>query len=153
GLRELLAERVAASRLYWLAVPLGALGLAASWRQRWALPLILWGLAQAAAYQLLGVASYSWYYSPLVPAAALLIGLGPAAFGAAGSDEGRRLSAGRRALLALLLAAPLLAAQLAGLRALRAAVPEPRALAYERAGEWLAANTPPDARVAVMEVG
>jgi hypothetical protein len=141
GLRDLLAERVAAAPLYWLALPLAALGLAATARRRWALPLVLWGLVQAAVYQWLGVASYSWYYAPLVPAAALSVALGAGAL------------AGSRPPLALLLVAPLLWAQVAGLRALRAAVPEPRALAYERVGRWLDAQAPPGARVAVMEVG
>jgi hypothetical protein len=154
GLRDLLAERVGVSPLYWLAPPLLAVGLAASARRRWALPLVLWALAQAAVYQLLGVASYAWYYAPLVPAAALLIALGAGALASrlAGAWPGRRRP-WLAALLTLSLVAPLLLAQARELRALRAGVPEPRALAYQRVGQWLAANADQRARVAVMEVG
>jgi hypothetical protein len=175
GLRDLLAERIALSPLYWLAVPLGLLGLIALARWRWAVPLVLWGAVQSTTYQLLGVASYTWYYAPLVPAAALLVALGAAQFAAllrrdAGpaarmappelvdrSSGARGLVPGdrtlQRAVLTLVLLAPLAWAQLTGLRALRVSVPEPRALAYQRVGEWLDANLPPNARVAVMEVG
>jgi len=101
------------------------------------------------AYQALHVASYDWYYAPLLPAAAALGGLGVAWLA-------RRLApAGdwRRSALAAALAAPVLLAALASHRAFAAAGPDPRLGLYQRAGDWLAANTPPEARVGVMEVG
>lgn len=152
GLRELVAERLALTRLYWAAVPLGLAGLGAAALRWWALPLVLWGLVQAVTYQLLGVASYTWYYAPLVPGTALLVALG--------AEELARLAVRRvrgtalaATVLSLVLLAPLGAAQLRAVRQLHASVPEPRALAYQRAGEWLAANAGPTDRVAVMEVG
>jgi hypothetical protein len=152
GLRDLVADRLALSRLYWTAAPLGLAGLAAALIRWWALPLVLWGVLQAAVYQLLGVASYTWYYAPLVPGTALLVALG--------AEEVARLAARRvhatplaASLLALVLLAPLGYAQVRAVRQLYTSVPEPRALAYQRAGEWLAANTAPSDRVAVMEVG
>jgi hypothetical protein len=54
---------------------------------------------------------------------------------------------------ALILLAPLLWAEATGAWALRASLPEPRAIAYERVGRWLADNSAPNERVAVMEVG
>ncbi len=35
-------------------------------RERWALPFVVWAVLHAAAYQLLDVAPYYWYYAPLV---------------------------------------------------------------------------------------
>src|SRR5205085_10767106 len=119
GLRDLVEEWLASSRLYWLAVPLGLVGLAAAIaRWRWALPLVLWGALQAAVYQLLGVASYSWYYAPLIPGAALLIALG-AQWIASGVRVGL-VPAHRRlpTIGVLILAAPLLWTQLKGVQAL-----------------------------------
>lgn len=152
GLRDLAAERLAVSRLYWTAAPLGLLGLAVATVRWWALSLMLWGVLQAGVYQLLGVASYSWYYAPLVPAAALLVALG--------ADESARWLVRRvhgaglaASALALVLLLPLGIAQIRAVRNLYASVPEPRALAYERAGEWLDAHAAPADRVAVMEVG
>lgn len=144
GLQALLSGWAAESPLYWVAAPLLVVGAGALRRERWAVGLVAWGLFQAAAYQLLGVASYTWYYAPLMPAAAILVGVGA-------SRLTRAL--GWPSLVALLFVTPIALAELQGLRALRAGVPEPRALAYQRVGEWLAANTPADARVAVMEVG
>jgi hypothetical protein len=147
GLRQLVAEWLAWTPLFWVGLPLLLLGAAALPRHRWALPLVAWGAAQALAYQLLGVASYTWYYAPLVPAAALLVGLGADALT---RPLARLRTAPGLALVAIL---PLLWAQLVGVRGLRASTPEPRALAYESVGRWLDANAAPTERVAVMEVG
>jgi hypothetical protein len=167
GLAQLVAERLGWTPLFWLAPPLLLLGAAALPRHRWALPLVAWGAAQAVAYQLLGVASYSWYYAPLVPAAALLVGLGADALtgrsvallrGESPPPE-RRLSLRERGrttfavLIPVLVVVPLLWAQLVGVRGQRANTPDPRSLAYESVGRWLDANAAPTERVAVMEVG
>lgn len=154
GLRDLVADRLGVTRLYWTAAPLGLVGLAAAAVRWWALPLVFWGAVQAAAYQLLGVASYTWYYAPLIPGAGLLVALGAEeaarfALRAVRRPNGAPLSAA----IALLLVVPLGVAQLRAVRQLYASVPEPRALAYQRVGEWLTANTAPADRVAVMEVG
>jgi hypothetical protein len=103
----------------------------------------MWGALQAGVYLALGVASYAWYYAPLVPGGAVIAALGA-------ETVARRLG---RPRLATLVAGPLVVAQLAVLLEARAATPEPRALAYEAVGRWIAANSRPDERVAVMEVG
>ncbi|TAK25425.1 MAG: hypothetical protein EPO26_03390 [Chloroflexota bacterium] len=141
GLAVLAAEHVAWSRLFLWFLPIAAIGIVALARQRWALPLILWALAQSVTYQVLGVASYTWYYAPLVPAVAILFGLGAATV------------ARRNTALAILVAAPLFLAQEKAALALTFQLPEPRARAYQTVGRWLAANTPLESRVAVMEVG
>ncbi len=153
GLWQLVEDRLATSRGYVTAAPLGLVGLgAAAMLRLWAMPLVLWGILQALTYQLLGVASYTWYYAPLIPGLALLVALG--------AEELARLVTHRlratplaAALLTFLLLVPLGWAQLRAVRALHDSVPEPRALAYERSGRWLSANAAPTDRVAVMEVG
>lgn len=58
-----------------LALPLAGLGLARLPRARWAGALLLWAALYVVGYVALGVAPYPWYYAPLVPALAALIGL------------------------------------------------------------------------------
>jgi hypothetical protein len=155
---------------YWLALPLVLLGLAVLRRERWAWGLIAWGGLVTLAYAVLQVAPYPWYYAPLAPLLALLVGLG---IESVGRGTARRVK-GTGALvvaalvLPLMLLALLVGAHVVSLnRAARAQwgeVPPPEQVAakvlpevktdvYRRAGEWLAANTPPEATVGVLEVG
>ncbi|MFQ6100127.1 MAG: hypothetical protein ACE5OS_02680 [Anaerolineae bacterium] len=155
---------VAQTQAYWLALPLALVGIVALRRARWAWGLAAWGVLVTLAYIVLRVAPYPWYYAPLAPLLALLVGLGAEHIGrwAAGS---RRWTA---ALVAVVLTLPLLGAQLCSLnqaaRAIQGPAPPPEEIAakilpeaktaiYRRVGEWLAAHTPPDATVGVLEVG
>lgn len=132
--------------LYWLA-PLGVVAGAAR-RSPLALAAA-WGLLHGAAYSLIGVTAYFWYYGPALTGLLVAAALG-AELAAAwlGRRLGRRVAGGAVALLALLA----LSAHLTGLGALLAR-PDQRVALYRAAGEWLAANTSPDARVGALEIG
>jgi hypothetical protein len=150
--------------LYWLALPPALAGAVVLRRARWAWGVAAWSVLMMLAYVVLGVAPYAWYYAPLVPVLALLVGLGA-------EQIGRSVARGRGkvAILAVVaLALPLLGARLVSLnrmaRAQRGPVPpseevdakvlpEAKIPLYRHAGEWLAANTPPEATVGVLEVG
>ncbi|MCO6450696.1 MAG: hypothetical protein J5I90_07880 [Caldilineales bacterium] len=168
GLGVLLRGWWAQTWLYVLPVAAMALGLAvAVWRERWALPLVIWAILHAFAYQALSVAPYFWYYAPLIPAAAVTMGVGVwAAFNWAG-QRFRLGKSGRSAILivlTLLVSLPLVLSLTGIFRALSASLPDPstalskvlpeaKTESYRQAGVWLAANTPPDASVGVTEVG
>jgi hypothetical protein len=131
-----------------LAAPLAALGLVAFVLQARALiPLFLWTAAYVAAYSLLGVTSYFWYYAPLIPAAAVAVGLGLDAIMNAASRRPRAATLICAALLALIVAGQVANAYQQSLR------PDRRIIAYTAVGRWLAANTPPQASVGMLEVG
>lgn len=111
-----------------------------------------WALAHLVAYGLLGVAFYPWYVAPLIPALALLAGIGAERVGQA---IGARAGDARVARL-IFVAVVGLAVLLLELRANVAAGmmrPSPQVEAYERAAEWIAANTAPTASVDALEVG
>ncbi len=131
-----------------IAAPLAALGIVALARRGRSLtPLFLWAAVYLLAYSLLGVTSYFWYYAPLVPAAAVAVGLGLDVL----QDAARRWSKAATLVCAALLAA-ILIGQLnnAWQQSLR---PDRRASIYPAVGEWLAVNTPAEASVGALEVG
>jgi hypothetical protein len=120
--------------------------------------LALNALAIAIAYPLLGVPFYTWYSLPVV--AALLYGAVDLA-GAAARLLAARLAAHRArfvvpaaTLLAAALLAPWLPAALAA--SLRQATQPFAAVRYDlyhRTADWIRQRTPPDARLATVEVG
>ncbi len=125
-------------------------------RERTGLALTLWFVAQQAAYSLVGVPAYPWYYVVFLGQAAVL-----AAYGIAYAPTWlRRASEMRRRwpvdVAALLGLAALLTSEAGGLRRipdrLRAASMEP-AHAYVDIGRWMQRNTPPEASIACIEVG
>jgi len=136
-------------------LPLALVGALALRRARWAWGLTAWGVLVTVAYVALRVAPYPWYYAPLAPLLALLIGLGA-------ESIGRWMARSRKravVLVAVALTLPLLVAQLLSLNhvahAIQGPVPPPDEIAakvlpeakttiYRRVGEWMAANTPPD---------
>ena len=125
-------------------------------------------LALAVAYPLLGVPFYTWYSLPVV--AALLYGVVDLA-GALARASGRRVAAWtarrrtadrarRRAprLAAAAVAAALLApvapaAVVAAWQHAATPFPAVRYHLYHRTAEWIRERTPPDARLATVEVG
>ena len=136
-------------------------------RERWALPFVIWAVAHTLVYQILGVAPYYWYYAPLVPAFALLLGLG---VWVAANGLSQRLRVGRSgrlgvfAIVTILTLSPLLISLIAMQQALTGPLPDPstalskvlpeaKSDSYRQTGIWLAENTPADASVGVTEVG
>jgi hypothetical protein len=136
--------------LYWLYVPLGAIGV---WqivkrKQTWWM-LLAWTACTFLAYTTLGVSRYFWYYVPLAPGvlASVAVGVGWIY---------RRLSfvgppAGRWALTVALVAA-LLVPNMRGLVYIYRH-PDVRLPVYRRAGQWIDAHLPAQASVGALEVG
>ncbi|MEJ2211987.1 MAG: hypothetical protein P8129_23550 [Anaerolineae bacterium] len=137
--------------VYWLHAALALLGLAEVVRhaRHW-LPLLLWTALYIAAYSLLGVSKYFWYYAPLLPAFVVLVAEGTAALLRALKRRGlpRLATVGLSGLLVIVLLAPLVAGLLSG-----SWNPDPRLGVYREIGQWLEANTPPGASVGMLEVG
>ncbi|HNB52289.1 MAG TPA: hypothetical protein PK530_10120 [Anaerolineales bacterium] len=122
-------------------------------RKTWGV-LPVWMGLYFLAYSLLGVTRYFWYYAPLVPGAVGLIGLGLATVA---RFPARSRWASRWGAWALSGGIILLLAGLAFLQAFHLSElrqhPDERLVAYRMVGEWLAENTPPDARIGALEVG
>lgn len=152
------------SRLYWLALPLALAGAVVLRRVRWAWGLTAWAALAMLACVVLRVAPYPWYYAPLAPPLALLVGLGVESIGLGLTRRRRTMT-----ILAVVgLTLPLLGAHFVSLNGVACAqqgpvpppeevaakvLPEAKTALYRRAGEWVAANTPLDATVGVLEVG
>ena len=169
GLLILARAYLAQSSLYLIFVPLALAGIWRSWtRARWAGILVGWGALHAAAYTLIGVAPYYWYYVPLVPGAIWLVALG--AEGVADALGSRLRPASTKAQrwlllpLTIILLLPLAQSHLRIVSALGGPVPPPddveskvlpeaKAETYRRAGLWLHDHTPGDALVGVTELG
>jgi hypothetical protein len=137
--------------LYWLHGGLIVLGLVrvAKKARHW-LPLLLWTVLYLAAYILLGVSRYFWYYAPLVPASVVLVAEGAVAVI---RTLGRvRLPARTQVALAAALPVVLLVPLLQGVLG-AAWQPDPRLDLYRAVGRWLDEHTPPQATVGTLEVG
>ncbi|MCL4459181.1 MAG: hypothetical protein M1136_10425 [Chloroflexi bacterium] len=145
------------SPLYALILLLAILGLTSLPKQGGWLSLLLgWAVLHALAYQLLSVASYDWYYTPLLPAAATLAGLGLDQAIRIGDASWPQLQRGlpiTKTTLAGLFVLPLIYVQFASLMALHNSLPDPKAKIYREVGLWLRQNTPKEATIGVMEVG
>ena len=128
----------------------GAVYLA--WRRRaWGL-FLTWTVAYFAAYTILGVSSYYWYYAPLAPGWIALVGLGLDGLWAGAR---RRLPAGSQGLAWVLPGVLLLAlgaAQVGDALRLQQ-LPDRRVDLYRQVGVWINANTPPDASLGLLEAG
>lgn len=136
---------------YWAAAGLAAAGgvFVVARARRWIL-FGLWPVVYFASYTLLGVSRYFWYYAPLVPGFLVAVGLGFELLWM-GGQRWRPGWRGWRWLIGVcLLALALLqandAVRLSGLV-------DQRYRIYRAAGEWLRANTPPEAKVGTLEVG
>ena len=164
GLLIMLRGWLDQSFLYVLWLPLTLLGLSLLLKSRWSWGIVAWGGAHFASYVVLNVAPYPWYYAPLAPGAVLLIGLGLERM--AGWVGGKRVwlqsSLGGVLLLCLVLAQAIsLGAAVSGINAERPpnavqfkVVPQGTTTDFFRTiGEWFQENTPPNATVAVMDVG
>jgi hypothetical protein len=141
---------------YWLQAALALLGLILGLRRgRSWLWLLSWTALYFAAYSILGVSRYFWYYAPLVPGFVALVGLGLQAIArqwqTAADYRSRWWGAGRQALAMSILLVIFLA-QARALWLLRQQ-PDTRYTIYRAAGEWLASHTAPQATVGALEVG
>ena len=128
-------------------------GLGLIWsliRKRAAWLLLGWMAAYAAAYSLLGVSNYFWYYAPLMAGAVVLMGLGWDAILRAVSHL---IPSRAHTLLGfsgmLIIAIPFLAR----LPQVPTRFADRRLALYTAVGTWLRQNTPPTAAVAMLEVG
>jgi hypothetical protein len=137
---------------YWFLAGLAGAGLI--WLMRsarpWAL-LLAWTVAYFAAYSVLGVSRYYWYYAPLVPGFLVMAGLGVEALAVARLQ----LSAGVKRMAPFVLSLIL-----GGLAVIQSGEAwrlsqrlDSRINIYRAVGEWLRANTPPEAAVGTLEVG
>jgi hypothetical protein len=132
---------------YWLEAALAGLGVVfILWRARPWLLLLAWTVLYFAAYSVLGVSRYFWYYAPLVPGFIVLVGLGLAALNV------KRLTFNLQHWLTVVGMLLFLTIQLSGAWNMRHNLDQ-RYSIYRAAGEWLATHTPPDATVGSLEVG
>jgi uncharacterized membrane protein len=135
------------------------------WRARQWLLFLAWPVLYFAAFSILGVSRYFWYYTPLVPGFLVLSGLGlqaitglrwvtpPSLKKYIPTCKAQRLKVPIQPahILAAVILAVLCLAQARSLPRLRQ--PDTRYAIYRAAGEWLAAHTAADAAVGVLEVG
>jgi hypothetical protein len=142
---------------YWLELALALVGLVftAVRAQRWML-LLAWTGLYFAAYTLLGVSNYYWYYAPLVPGWIVLVGLGAQGlqtiFERLKRYDSARLPVAPASALAATPIIVLAILQVSGLAHLRQQT-DTRLDAYRAVGVWLNENTSPDASVGTLEVG
>lgn len=119
-------------------------------RRSGALIIVAWAVVYFIAYAVLGVSSYFWYYTPLVPGFIVLVSLGLTALAEGVTQLSNRLQLGwllsggvLMTLTTMQLAhAPVLANQ-----------PDSRYAIYRAAGEWLRNATQPSDSVGTLEVG
>ena len=142
---------------YWLEAFLALAGVFwMFWRERRWFLLLSWTALYFLAFTILGVTRYFWYYAPLVPGFIVLVGLGisfiykclPKVFYQDKHETGNKISL----LMVIFLLALLSLTQVAHLWKLKQ-MPDSRTAIYHAAGEWLEANTPPQATVGALEVG
>ncbi|GAB4498181.1 MAG: hypothetical protein OHK0052_11100 [Anaerolineales bacterium] len=148
---------------YTLMAALAVVGVLWSLYRRSAWLLLLgWSAVYFAAYTILGVSAYFWYYAPLVPGfvAAAALGIQAGVEMATHPKAARLFGGGAAPLsprwlpwgfgLALWVALLPFAARHLWAAHLQN---DARLLVYRAAGEWLNANTPQDAAVGMLEVG
>lgn len=120
-------------------------------KRRWLL-LLAWTTGYFAAYSLLGVSRYFWYYAPLVPGLVVLTGAGLGFLW----DLRRRFTGQLLRLAPVCLVIALMA--FVGAYQLREGWRfrsryDKRIAVYRQVGDWLRENTEPDAAVGTLEVG
>jgi hypothetical protein len=117
-------------------------------RPQWLL-VVGWGVLYSAAYTILGVASYFWYYAPVTITLVVLIALGIEAV----YVFLRRLPGTYwQAVVVALLVGVAIMPQVSGFLAIKDWV-DSRLEIYRDVGIWLRQNTEPDASIEALEVG
>ncbi len=158
GLKLILRSLMLQSPLYIALALLLLFGLAGTINVP-ILIVVVWGALHLLAYVVLKVAPYRWYYAPLVPGAVLL------ATGGLDYVQQRLLARGVKVapiVVGAIAIFPLIAQVSSFVRigdvivhggANDVMLPIVDWQAYRDTGEWLDANTPPDAKIGVAEVG
>jgi hypothetical protein len=122
------------------------------WNRRWLL-VLKWTALYFLVYSVLGVTRYFWYYAPLLPGFTVLIGLGSWVIQRwLQRFKGLRFPKRFSTILTLLVVLALALMQVGDLLELRENA-DNRYNIYRAVGEWLQANTLPDAKVGALEVG
>jgi hypothetical protein len=139
---------------YYVEAALAMVGLVSIliWNRRWLL-ILTWTVLYFAAYSLLGVTRYFWYYAPLVPGFVVLVGLGIGKTHQWLQRSSKSLAPGSL-LTSLICLTVLIMALLQGsdLLMMRKNM-DTRFRIYRAVGEWLQASASPDAKVGALEVG
>ena len=121
-----------------------------------------WALAHLLGYTAIGVAPYVWYYAPMIPGAALMLGHGVSSL----ARFAQRYSAtrvGSLLIIGFLIALAISLWQSALIwngatppdpaLSQSKVLPETKVFAYEQVGRWIATNTPETATLGVTELG
>ncbi|MBN2147312.1 MAG: hypothetical protein JW726_07980 [Anaerolineales bacterium] len=137
---------------YWIESLLVVLGITAVLQKRirgnpspW-LTLLAWTAIYFTAYSLLGVSRYFWYYTPLVPAYVIGIGLGISTI-TTSLHRIRYISLGAFVLIGFFFVVQGLSTWDTHNKS------DSRYPIYRTAGEWIAEHTSPEASVGTLEVG
>ena len=136
---------------YWVAAVLMVIGMAFVAKQRRWLILLAWTAAYLAAYSILGVTRYFWYYAPLIPGFVVLVGAGFTAlwnFHPRMDEKWQFIFRGAALVLILLLGLT----QMLDLWRFRNVL-DKRIAVYAEIGHWLDENTSPNASIGSLEVG
>ena len=131
---------------------------------------IIWLLAHFVGYTFIGVAPYVWYYAPMVPGVCVLMGLGLVLLFerlklTSPNPAQQRAAQVFKLILPVAVIAALLIGDVLAVRIVRGAqppdpsqvaskvLPETKVEIYQQVGQWLNANTPPEATIGVTELG
>ncbi len=133
----------------FLLVIMFMIGLAISYRKKIVVIFYMYAFLITLFYTLLNIPNYHWYYSPLFLAFNLLVSIGLVKVASYISFKGTLAGKVRSVLLILLLIYFALT-QLEIARLLRNEKPHPN---YTFIGEWFRNNTPPDTKIAAVEIG
>ena len=150
GLAHIAGTAYRENQLFVVPVALAIVGLYSAFRERvtwW--PLLVWTAAFFASYTGLGVLQFPWYYPPLIPSFALLIGLGAEEIASFPFPRAEWVGPGVAGLLLVLCLVP----SIDWLVAARNDDLSPHIAAYRQVGEWLNEHTPRESSVAAIEIG
>jgi hypothetical protein len=139
--------------IYWVQAILAIIGF--GWmalRERVWLPFLAWGGLYFCAYTFLGVSRAFWYYAPLAPGFIVLVGLGTTAAASLLPAHQKNRYQHAPIYLAVLLLIVLAVQQAASLMRMSTRS-DARFPVYQAVGQWLADNTPINAKVGVIELG
>lgn len=151
GLGLIVSGLLSQSGFYLIYMILAVLGL--WWRPNWPTVLIVsWGVLHVLVYALLQIAPYRWYYVPLLPGVILL-----ASFGLHWLLQRLPLFAVGTVALAMIIAPIMSFVEINRYfeqgGPMQVMLPIVDWQVYREVGEWLDAQTAPDATVGVAEVG
>jgi len=115
-------------------------------------PLLMWTAVYTGGYVALGVLRFHWYYTPLIPAIALLTAGGIEVVAQFSSTRLIKWRVGQFVLATALCTLCLFPTIDWLVRSQRTRM-DAKSTTYAEVGQWLQAHTPPDSSVALMEIG